>query len=191
MNWKFRNQEGRGASDAERRERGLLPVAGVVLILGAGSVAGVFAAHGLAAQGTAPARSAALTSVSRRAAERVPVKQAAQAPGIGIRVTSSTGDFRTVGARVTFFYEVTNTGSGPLNSVIATDSRFGMLSCPQAELASGARMVCTASHVISAADLARGNLANTATVTAVTPDGQQVTGSTTDSGLLPEVSVTG
>jgi hypothetical protein len=161
------------------------------VVLGAAAVGGALLANGLVAHRAAPVRSAALTSASRRAAERATAKQAVHAPGIGIREISHTGDLGPAGARVTFSYEVTDTGDVPLNSVVATDDHFGRLSCPQAELAPGEHMICTASHVISAADLARGNLANTATVSAVTPDGHQVTGTTEDSGLPPEISVTG
>jgi hypothetical protein len=165
--------------------------AGISVILGAAAGGGAFVANGLVAHRAAPMRSAAPTSASRRATERTMAERAAHAPGIGIREISRTGGRGPVGARVTISYEVTNTGDMPLNSVIATDDRFGRVSCPQAELAPGEHMTCGVSHVLSAADLARGNLASTATVSAVTPAGHQVTGATEGGGLPPEVSVTG
>jgi uncharacterized repeat protein (TIGR01451 family) len=126
---------------------------------------------------------------------------AVHAPGISIVKTASTGDFTWPGTKVTYFYEVTNTGNVTLTSVSVTDSVLGRITCPLTTLAPGEHMVCTATRWTTAADVANGSLTNGATVTARTPSGEEVTAGTEEvlpvspipapeSPLLPAVSVT-
>ncbi len=95
-------------------------------------------------------------------------------PAISIGKTASTLSFSSAGSTVTYFYEVTNTGSVTLHAVAVTDSRLGPISCPQPTLAPGERMICTATHVITAGEVGQRSLSNTASVTGQTPDGKQI-----------------
>lgn len=78
-----------------------------------------------------------------------------------------------VGDTVPYSYTVTNTGNTPLTDVTVTDDRLGSVSCPEATLAPGEQVICTASATVTAEDAERGRLDNTATATAV-HDGREV-----------------
>ncbi|MFI8524806.1 hypothetical protein ACIGB8_10185 [Promicromonospora sukumoe] len=101
------------------------------------------------------------------------------APGIEVVKTSDTKEITRVGQKVTYSFEVTNTGNVALADVTVDDSDFsgtGELSpveCPAeaADLAPGASVTCTATYVVTAADLDAGELTNTATATGTPPGG--------------------
>ena len=100
-----------------------------------------------------------------------------------------------VGQTVQYGYLVTNTGGSTLVNAVLTDDRIAdpaNLSCPQNTLDPGESMTCTGSYVVKAADVApSGGVTNTATVTAQTPIGQQVTDRDTATiGVNADVSVT-
>ena len=75
-----------------------------------------------------------------------------------------------VGDAVTWEYVVTNTGLVELSSVVVTDDQLGVLTCPKDTLAPYETMTCTATS--SAVPCL---YSNTATVTAETPLGMDVT----------------
>ena len=77
---------------------------------------------------------------------------------------------------VTYYYLVVNSGNAALDSVKVTDSRGLPVSCPDRALALNEEMTCTARYVTSQADVARGTIVNTGTVTGRAPDGTAVTG---------------
>ncbi|MFE7507833.1 hypothetical protein [Promicromonospora sp. NPDC057488] len=99
------------------------------------------------------------------------------APGIEVVKTSDTDKITTVGQQVTYSFKVTNTGNVVLRDITVDDSDFsgsGKLSavdCPAeaASLAPGASVTCTATYKVTKADLATGNLTNTATATGTPP----------------------
>jgi uncharacterized repeat protein (TIGR01451 family) len=114
---------------------------------------------------------------------------AVHAPGLSIAKTASTLDFSKPGTVVTYFYEVTNTGNVTLNPVTVDDSRLGRITCPQSVLAPGERMICTAIHVVTAAEVGQGSLSNTATATGRTPAGVVITAISTE--VLPVSPIPG
>ena len=98
------------------------------------------------------------------------------APAIGIFKLASAFTFATAGTPVTYYYLVANSGNATLNPVTVTDSRGLPVSCPDRALAPNEEMTCTARYVTTQADVARGTIANTGTVTGRAPDGAEVTG---------------
>lgn len=105
------------------------------------------------------------------------------APELSIEKTASTLDFSRPGIPVSYFYVVTNAGNVTLDPVTVSDSRLGPITCPQTALAPGQRMICTATHVTTAADVGSGSLRNVATVTGRTPAGIILTATST--AVLP------
>jgi hypothetical protein len=99
------------------------------------------------------------------------------APEISIVKTSSVFGFAVAGMPVTYYYLVTNNGNATLDPVTVTDSRGLPVSCPQAALAPGELMICTARYVTTQADVDRGAIANTGTATGTAPGGERVTDS--------------
>lgn len=77
------------------------------------------------------------------------------------------------GESIAFHYTVLNLGTQDLTGLVLTDST-GAPSCPATTLATGASMVCTASHVLSAADVADGLLVHQVEVTGEAADGSPV-----------------
>jgi len=84
--------------------------------------------------------------------------------------------FTAAGAQVVYSYAVRNTGDVPLQGVTVTDPLPGLpaVSCPGTSLAAGASMTCTARYTITAADVRRGHVTSTGTVTGETPDRTRV-----------------
>jgi uncharacterized repeat protein (TIGR01451 family) len=79
------------------------------------------------------------------------------------------GPYVPVGGPVDWLFEVTNTGNAPLTGVTLTDDVLGLVTCPQATLASLQTMECTASGTA-----VRGQHSNTAGVVGTDPLGAQV-----------------
>lgn len=101
---------------------------------------------------------------------------------------SGDGD-QGVGDTIAYAFTVTNTGNLPLDPVTLRDPLLGPLSCPAGPLAPGAQVACDgATYTITAADVARGRVDNTATATGRPPVGADVAAS--DSTRTPIVSTT-
>ena len=86
------------------------------------------------------------------------------------------------GDTIAYRFTVTNTGARTLTGVVVVDPKTGPVDCPTATLAPGASTTCIADYTITQADVDAGTVNNTATATAVGPDGRQldpVTDSTT------------
>ncbi len=77
------------------------------------------------------------------------------------------GPSLTVGAAVTWTYEISNLGSETLSNVSVSDDQGVLVDCPQTLLAAGESMTCSASGVVQA-----GQYANLGTVTATLPGGE-------------------
>ncbi|MGG1909563.1 hypothetical protein AB1285_21630, partial [Microbacterium sp. NRRL B-14842] len=81
------------------------------------------------------------------------------------------------GQEVTYSFVVTNSGNVTLTDVVVNEGAFsgtGTLSaidCPAgtASMAPGAQLVCTASYVLTQADIDAGQVTNSATATGVPP----------------------
>lgn len=81
------------------------------------------------------------------------------------------------GDTIQYTFTVTNTGLAPVTGVVVNDDKAGAVSCPQTSLAPGDVVTCSADspYTITAADVTAGAVNNTATATAVTPDGVSFT----------------
>ena len=97
------------------------------------------------------------------------------APGISIAKIANVDSFAAAGMPVTYYYLVSNNGNATLDPVTVTDNRGLPVSCPHASLVPGDWMICTARYVTTQADVDRGTIANTGTVTGRTPGGAEVT----------------
>lgn len=88
---------------------------------------------------------------------------------------SGPANFTTVGSTVPYNFVVTNTGNVTLTSGNVTDPRIPALSCTFANLAPGAVRNCSATYTVTQADVDAGGILNTATATASTQGGANVT----------------
>lgn len=75
-----------------------------------------------------------------------------------------------VGEPIYVQYEIVNSGQRPVASV-AVHGDSGPASCPPGQLATGATVVCTTTHSVTAADLAKGEYTARGTATATADDG--------------------
>ncbi|WP_051191688.1 DUF7507 domain-containing protein [Microbacterium luticocti] len=104
-------------------------------------------------------------------------------PALSLVKTADAHAAHAAGDRVVYTFEVTNTGTVTVHDVTIDEVAFsgtGSLSqidCPDeaASLAPGARISCTATYTVTAADLATSALTNTATATGTDPSGDTVT----------------
>lgn len=105
------------------------------------------------------------------------------APAMSLLKTVDTEKATTVGQVLTYSFFLTNTGNVTLTNVTAVEGEFsgtGDLSavgCPSeaASLAPAMSVTCTATYTVTLADLAAGNITNTATGTGTTPGGPAIT----------------
>ncbi len=87
----------------------------------------------------------------------------------------------SLGDTVTYSFLVTNIGSVALNTVGVTDPLTGLsaISCPGTTLAVAASFTCTATRLITQADVNSGSIVNTATATGRVPSGSTVSAQST------------
>jgi uncharacterized repeat protein (TIGR01451 family) len=96
-------------------------------------------------------------------------------PGIEVVKTSDTDEITAAGQKVTYRFEVTNTGNVPLTDVTVDEAEFSgtgtapVVTCPDGALAPRASVTCTATYVVTQADVDSGELTNTATATGTPP----------------------
>jgi uncharacterized repeat protein (TIGR01451 family) len=99
-------------------------------------------------------------------------------PSISLQQRATRSSFSGVGQVITYNYLVSNTGSGGLTKVTVAHPRTGSsVSCSESSLASGSEETCTASYLTTSSDIAAGEIVNTATATATTSTGSNVTSS--------------
>ncbi|NUS55142.1 MAG: hypothetical protein HOV66_09840 [Streptomycetaceae bacterium] len=77
------------------------------------------------------------------------------------------------GTAVPYEFVVTNAGNVPVDNLAVTDPTVGAVTCPVATLAVGATTTCHGTYTVTAADVQRGYVANTA-VAHGTADGDRV-----------------
>jgi uncharacterized repeat protein (TIGR01451 family) len=92
-----------------------------------------------------------------------------QNPALDIsKTTTFVGKFENVGDVISYSIVATNTGNITLHNVLVTDTQVTDLVCdpsnPVTDLAPGDKIECTASHTITAEDLAAGSFFNAACV---------------------------
>ncbi len=102
--------------------------------------------------------------------------------------TSTTSVITSVGQVVPYSFLVTNAGTTTLSTISVSDQQDapadqGSLSpivCPNDTLAAGDHETCTADYTVSAADLANGSVADSATATGTPPSGPAITSPQSD-----------
>jgi uncharacterized repeat protein (TIGR01451 family) len=98
-------------------------------------------------------------------------------PSIGLQ-KDVPARYTTVGADLTYTFTVTNTSGAPIHGLAVNDPSLGgdVVSCDHpAVLAPGASYQCTATHTITRADIAAGQILNTATANGLGADGEGLT----------------
>jgi uncharacterized repeat protein (TIGR01451 family) len=112
------------------------------------------------AQGTAPGSTTPFGSNPSTVTVR-----AVQAPAISLVKSASSLVYSYAGETIGYRFVVTDTGNVALSKVGITDGLPGLsaISCPRSSLAPGASETCTASYVITNADVSAGQVVNTAT----------------------------
>jgi hypothetical protein len=87
---------------------------------------------------------------------------ALQNPAMTIVKTASPATYSTAGQVIDYSYLVTNTGNVTIGGPITVTDDKAIVSCPPGDLAPGGSMTCTASYVITQADLNAGSVTNIA-----------------------------
>ena len=102
---------------------------------------------------------------------------ALRAPAIQVVKSALPVTVTAANQAVAYSFAVTNTGNVTLTSVAVTDALPGLspITCPTATLAAGASTTCTASYTTTQADIDRGSIVNTASVSGLPPIGPAVT----------------
>lgn len=77
----------------------------------------------------------------------------------------STPTYIAEGEVIGVSYLVTNTSAVTVNTIVVTDPKVPVITCPQTSLAAAAATTCTGPYTITAADMTAGTSAFTATVT--------------------------
>ncbi|WP_329021704.1 DUF7507 domain-containing protein [Streptomyces sp. NBC_00690] len=96
--------------------------------------------------------------------------------------------FSGPGQTIHYTFTVTNTGAVPLTALSVQDNGPGTptVTCPPGPLAPNASVDCTATYTTTAADVTAGQIVDTATASATTPSGRNVTG-TSNTVTIPYV----
>ena len=110
---------------------------------------------------TATGHASFATTTVDSAPVTVNVKAVGQAPALTIDKTAKAS--YGPGDMITYSYLVTNTGNVTINALAVSDDKLGAITCPVSSLAPAAFTTCTATHLVSGADLDLGSITNTAT----------------------------
>ncbi|AWI24425.1 hypothetical protein HYN49_00135 [Flavobacterium pallidum] len=106
-------------------------------------------------------------------------------PKLTLIKTASVGGTGAVGDTITYTFQVTNTGTGSISNIVINDARIGVvnLAIAPATLAPGQVGTVTAPYVITAADMADGQVVNTAVATGTNPEGGVVSDDSDNDGV--------
>ncbi|WP_445402506.1 DUF7507 domain-containing protein [Streptomyces sp. LE64] len=110
-------------------------------------------------------------------------------PGLTVEKTADPATVSTVGERVTYSFELTNTGNVELTEPGVTETDFSGASsptveCPAGPLAVGGTLTCTAVYTVTQADLDAGSIENTATAHGTPPGATDPTVSEPDTATV-------
>ncbi|WP_285462408.1 hypothetical protein [Agromyces sp. NBRC 114283] len=112
-------------------------------------------------------------------------------PGIELMKSVSPAEGGAAGDEIVYTFTVRNTGNVTLTEVTIDEGDFsgtgplGPIVCPDAALAPNRALECTASYVLTQADVDAGGVTNSATATATPPDGTTPPVSPPSSAELP------
>ncbi|MCP5028597.1 MAG: DUF11 domain-containing protein, partial [Actinomycetia bacterium] len=97
----------------------------------------------------------------------------------------------SLGDTVTYGFGVTNTGNVTLTNIAVTDPLPGLSTvlCASTALLPGGTTTCTATYVVTQADVDAGAIDNTASVTAEDPDGTTLAGNDAVSTPVPQTPI--
>jgi uncharacterized repeat protein (TIGR01451 family) len=140
--------------------------------LDAGSVVNTASAQGFAPGATTPTVSSPSTATVT----------AIQSPAISVLKTSTAQDIQSIGQRVPYVFTVTNTGNVDLSDVSVADkqsdpSRGTSLSpivCPTSSLSPASAESCTATYIVTAADLDHRSVSDSAVARGTATNGTAV-----------------
>jgi len=90
-------------------------------------------------------------------------------PSLALADSAAPGGFRQAGDTISYLYQVTNTGAGPLSGITVKDPAVPQVSCPAAQLAAGASETCTGSYTVTTANVTAGQVTDHATAAGTTP----------------------
>ncbi|MFE4593788.1 DUF7507 domain-containing protein [Streptomyces laurentii] len=128
---------------------------------------------------TATAQNPSGAEVSSAPASAIFTTHAPSTSSLSLR-KSVTPTSVTLGDQVTYTYVATNTGNTALSGLKVADTEFSgtgtppVIECPATTLAPGASVTCTATYVVTEADVQAGEVTNTATAAAQDPSGTAV-----------------
>ncbi|MGL5857935.1 MAG: DUF7507 domain-containing protein [Angustibacter sp.] len=135
---------------------------------------------------------ATLTSPTRSTSTPL-VRQPALSLSKSASVTDVNANGRTdLGDRITWTFQVRNTGNVTITSVAVTDPAAGPVTCSPTSLAPGATATCAAStpYTITQADVDAGEVANTATSSGLSSTGATVTSAPASSSVAVQQTST-
>lgn len=110
------------------------------------------------------------------------------APGIAFVKTAVTANFQAVGDTVDYTFQVTNIGTVFIDNIAINDDQIASVSCPLSLLNPSESMTCTATDIVTQADLDAGGITNTATVSGDPQAGSL--GPVTDTAFVPAINQT-
>lgn len=132
----------------------------------AGSIVNVARATGTPASGPVPVSNDASVTVA-----------AVEPPAISVVKSASPLTVTAAGQIITYSFDVTNTGGTSLTGIVIGENRFSGTgpvpspSCPSDTLAAGASQTCSATYVVTQADMDAGSISNAAVTSGTAPDG--------------------
>ena len=114
-------------------------------------------------------------------------------PGILVDKDADIDSDAALGQTITYTFDIYNTGDVNLENIAVTDVLAGLsaIDCPATTLAAGGHMQCTATYVVTQADIDRGRIDNTATVTGDPVNGDDPVTDTDDKNIPTEQPVPG
>ncbi len=116
----------------------------------------------MASLATNPAHYFPLTTAADLPAAFASIYRSIACPALTLTKTPSPTTYSTVGTSIHYSYVVTNTGNVTLTGPVTVSDNKATVACPAGNLAPAAFITCTATYVITQADLDAGSVTNTA-----------------------------
>ncbi|MCB0906356.1 MAG: hypothetical protein KDB63_04465, partial [Nocardioidaceae bacterium] len=146
----------------------------------AGSVANTATVSGTPPTGAAVTAQASATKTIARTRSITLDKQSGA-------ITDTDANGVDAGDTVAYTFLVTNTGNTTVTGLSISDAKVGSVTCPATTLAPGASTTCTATYVLTQADVNAGTVSNTATAAGTTTSGS-VSATDTDTRTVPRTT---
>ncbi len=96
-------------------------------------------------------------------------------PGLEFVKRAVTADFDMAGDILVYEFDVENTGTITLSNISVTDDLIANVTCPRTVLAPADTMVCSATYIVTQADVDAGEVVNNASAAADLPNGDPIT----------------